>query len=46
MVARKTLVDVGKIYGGNAEITKGLKAGDKIIAVGYDDLNNGDAISL
>jgi membrane fusion protein, multidrug efflux system len=46
MVARKTLVDVGKIYAGNAEITKGLKAGDKIIAVGYDDLNNGDAISL
>ena len=45
-VAKKTIVEVGKIYGGNAEITKGLKAGDKIISVGYDDLNNGDAISL
>jgi membrane fusion protein (multidrug efflux system) len=45
-VARKTLVDVGKIYGGNAEITNGLKPGDKIITVGYDDLNNGDAVSL
>jgi membrane fusion protein, multidrug efflux system len=45
-VARKTMVEVGKIYGGDAEITQGLKAGDKIISVGYDDLNNGDAISL
>ncbi len=45
-IARKTLVDVGKIYAGNAEITKGLKPGDKIITVGYDDLNNGDAVSL
>lgn len=45
-VARKTLVDVGKIYAGLAEITKGLKPGDKLITVGYDDLNNGDAIAL
>jgi RND family efflux transporter MFP subunit len=45
-VARKTLVDVGKIYAGVAEITKGLKPGDKLITVGYDDLNNGDAVSL
>ena len=46
MVARKTMVKVGKVYNGNAEITAGLKAGDKIITLGYDDLNNGDAISL
>jgi membrane fusion protein (multidrug efflux system) len=45
-VARKTIVEVGKIYAGMAEITKGLKPGDKIIIVGYDDLNNGDAVSL
>lgn len=46
MVARKTSVKLGKVYGGNAEITEGLKTGDKIITVGYDDLNNGDAVSL
>jgi len=45
-IACKTTVKVGKVYNGNAEITDGLKAGDKIITVGYDDLNNGDAISL
>lgn len=46
MVAHKTLVKVGKVYGGGAEITDGLNAGDKVITIGYDDLNNGDAISL
>ena len=46
MVARKTMVKVGKVYNGNAEILSGLKAGDKIITLGYDDLNNGDAISI
>jgi membrane fusion protein, multidrug efflux system len=46
MVAKKTIVTVGKVYGGMAEITAGLKAGDKVITLGYDNLNNGDAISL
>ena len=46
MVAHKTMVKMGKVYNGMAEITDGLKAGDKVITVGYDDLNNGDAISL
>lgn len=46
MVARKTMVTVGKVFNGNAEILSGLKAGDKIITVGYDDLNNGDIVSL
>jgi len=46
MIARKTIVKVGKVYNGNAEILAGLKAGDKVITLGYDDLNNGDAISI
>jgi membrane fusion protein (multidrug efflux system) len=46
MTARKQLVTLGKVYNGNAEILSGVKAGDKIITVGYDDLNNGDAIAL
>lgn len=46
IVAKKQLVKIGKVYGGIAEILDGLKAGDKLITVGYEDLNNGDAISL
>jgi membrane fusion protein (multidrug efflux system) len=45
-VARKREVKLGKVYDSSAEILDGLKAGDKIITVGYEDLNNGDAISL
>lgn len=44
--AVKQMVTLGKVYNGNAEITKGLNPGDKIITTGYDDLNNGDALSL
>jgi membrane fusion protein (multidrug efflux system) len=44
--AVKQPVKRGSVYNGNAEILSGLKAGDKIIIVGYDDLNNGDAITL
>lgn len=46
IVAKKQVVKVGKVYAGSAEILDGLKAGDKLITVGYEDLNNGDAISL
>ncbi len=48
MVAKKTPVTVksGMVYNGMAEISSGLKAGDKLITVGYEDLNNGDAISF
>jgi multidrug efflux pump subunit AcrA (membrane-fusion protein) len=46
IVAKKQLVTVGKVYNGNAEITDGLKAGDKLITIGYEDLNNGDALSM
>jgi len=46
MVAKKQPVKMGKVYNGMAEITDGLKTGDKLITIGYEDLNNGDAISL
>ena len=46
MIAKKQFVKIGHVYNGDAEITDGLKAGDKLITIGYEDLNNGDAISL
>lgn len=48
MVAKKVSVTVktGMVYNGMAEISGGLKAGDKLITVGYEDLNNGDAVSF
>jgi len=46
LVAKKHFVKTGKVNGNKQEILDGLKAGDKLITVGYEDLNNGDAISL
>ena len=45
-IARKRLVEVGGIYANMAEIKNGLKPGDKVITVGYQGLNDGEAVSF
>jgi membrane fusion protein, multidrug efflux system len=45
-VARKRLVDVGGIYANLAEIKTGLQPGDRVITVGYQGLNDGEAVSF
>ncbi|MBC7653740.1 MAG: efflux RND transporter periplasmic adaptor subunit [Oligoflexus sp.] len=44
--AQKVDVKVGNIYNGQAEILKGIKAGDKVITVGINGLNEGDTLKL
>jgi len=44
--AKAVAVVTGKISNGNAEILSGLQSGDKIIVAGYEDLNNGEAITI
>ncbi len=43
-IAKKVKVSVGTVYNGIAEITNGLKSGDNVITVGYQDLENGDIL--
>ena len=43
---KKMPVKIGQMYGEKAEILSGLKAGDKIITVGFQDLNEGDAVKV
>ncbi len=43
-IAQRRTVIVGRIYGGLAEIVSGLKAGDKLIASGYQNVVNGQEI--
>jgi membrane fusion protein (multidrug efflux system) len=45
-VARKRLVEVGGIYDNHAQIISGIKAGDQVITVGFQGLNDGDSVSL
>jgi len=44
--ARKQKVEVGQIYNGLAEITSGLKAGDKVISAGFNSLVEGQPIKV
>lgn len=43
--AKKQLVKIGKTYSGKAEIISGLKAGDVLVTLGYDIINDGDVIT-
>ena len=45
MVATRKVINVKGVYGNRAEVT-GLNAGDKIITVGYQGLNDGDFIKV
>lgn len=44
--AKLVPVTVGFMYGGYAEISKGLEAGDKLIVAGYQDVNEGDSLQI
>ena len=46
MVARKKVVEVGGVYSNHVEIKSGLKAGDKIITIGFQGLNDGEFIKI
>jgi len=44
--AKRVNIKTGKVYDGQAEVISGLKAGDKIITAGFQDLNNGDSVRI
>jgi membrane fusion protein (multidrug efflux system) len=43
-MARKRYITTGKSYASQSEVADGLKAGDRLITVGYNDLNDGQQI--
>ncbi|MCB0710670.1 MAG: efflux RND transporter periplasmic adaptor subunit [Ferruginibacter sp.] len=45
-VAKKQTVVIGEVYGNNVEIKAGLKAGDQLITEGYQDIYDGQLISV
>jgi len=45
MVARKKKVEVVGVFGNGAEVT-GLKAGDKLVTVGYQSLSDGEFVKI
>ncbi len=45
-IAKRKVVEVGTIYNGIAEITKGLASGDAVITSGFANIIEGDEIKL
>lgn len=45
LVARKKVVDVVGVFGDGAEV-KGLRAGDRVVTVGYQSLSDGEFIKI
>ncbi|MDF2437611.1 MAG: efflux transporter periplasmic adaptor subunit [Bacteroidota bacterium] len=43
-IAKKRIVTLGKEYKGQAEVLSGVKEGDVLVTLGYDLINDGDAI--
>ena len=46
LVATRTFVQTGNRIEGRAEILKGLKAGDRVVAVGQLKLQSGAAVTI
>ena len=42
--ARKVDIKTGKVSEGKAQVLSGLKAGDKVVTLGFQDLNEGDSL--
>ncbi|MCD6010222.1 MAG: efflux transporter, family, subunit [Flavipsychrobacter sp.] len=44
--AKSVMITTGRNANGMVEVTSGLKAGDKVITAGFEDLDNGEPISV
>lgn len=42
--AQRTNISIGRTIDGKTEVLSGLKAGDKIVVTGVEDLNEGDPV--
>lgn len=46
LIAKKITVTAGKQYNGISEILSGLKEGDNVISIGFQDLTDGQSVKL
>ncbi|MFD2719057.1 efflux RND transporter periplasmic adaptor subunit [Hymenobacter monticola] len=45
-VAKKRVIKTGNAYNGKIEVTSGLQNGDQVISAGYQNLNDGQVVSV
>ena len=46
LVARKRYIEIGRTFGSNTRVTKGLKAGDQIITEGFSRVTDGSLLKI
>jgi multidrug efflux pump subunit AcrA (membrane-fusion protein) len=46
LIAKKVDIEIGSDYAGNTVVTSGLKEGDVIVTEGFQDLIDGQVISV
>jgi hypothetical protein len=46
MVAKKKIINIGEVYGELVEVKTGLVAGDQLIIEGYQNLYEGQNVSI
>jgi multidrug efflux pump subunit AcrA (membrane-fusion protein) len=46
MIATRRVIKTGKTSGNDVEVVSGIVKGDKLITIGYQDLNEGDEVKL
>jgi multidrug efflux pump subunit AcrA (membrane-fusion protein) len=45
-MARKRYVTLGQVYDGTVEVKEGLREGDGVITVGFQNVEDGDAVAF
>ncbi|MEJ7644355.1 MAG: efflux RND transporter periplasmic adaptor subunit [Chryseolinea sp.] len=45
-IAKRRTVEVGGVYDNKAQINKGLAAGEQIVTIGYQSLNDGEIVKI
>ena len=46
MIAKKKIINLGEVYGEKVEVKTGLNAGEQLITEGYQNLYEGQVISI
>jgi RND family efflux transporter MFP subunit len=45
-IAKRRVVELGGVYDNMAQITKGLAAGEQVVTIGYQSLNDGEIVKI
>ncbi len=45
-ITHKARIKIGQVFGDQAEVLSGLKTGDRLVTVGFQDINEGEVLDI